>query len=416
MTPKNLLEQKIGHFFQDVVTDSRLVEKGDLFVALAGERVDGHQFVKDAHQKGASAAIVAKKVDVDIPQYVVDDPVSFLQDVVREYVRQVRPRVIAITGSVGKTTTKEYLKQILSPYYSVAATPGNLNSQIGIPLSLFNYFKGDEDYWIIEMGMSYGGEITKLCEMIPPEISVVTHVAAVHAANFEQLEFIADAKGEILKGDSVKVAFINSRSNYLERLLKNGSCQKIIVTSEKAQQRFPQFLAGEHLYENLALAMEVALHLGLNEEQMQKVVPTLSQPSSRMELLIKQGITILNDSYNASEISVIAALKSFPKVTSGKKIAVIGQMQELGIFSDEAHKNVAQCALDAVDHMICFGEKCKPIYELWTEAGRKVFWTKDRAALLQHINSVVSPGDFMLLKGSRSNQLNDLIPEIKPTL
>lgn len=416
LSPKITLQNKIGYPFQNVVVDSRIAGSGDLYIALPGARVDGHDFVQDAASRGCVAAIVSRKVNVDIPQIVVSDPLDFLHATISEYIAHNKPQVIAITGSVGKTTTKEFLRQILSCCFSVAATPGNANSQIGLPLAIFNHFQGDEDFWVLEMGMTHPGQITQLCRMIPPDIALITHVAHVHAANFNTLEQIALAKAEIFSQPQTKMGFINGHSGCLTTLLNVGKCNKVVVDDEKVRRRYPHLFPGKHLYQNLALAIETALYLGILWGDLDRVVPTLTLAANRMELLELAGVTILNDSYNASEISTLAALDSLPTKIQGKKIALIGQMLELGQFSNQAHKNVANHALNKVDLMICYGEACKPIFEVWKAAGKPVFWTTDRSELLGHLHASLAPGDYLLLKGSRSNLLSELIPELRATL
>jgi UDP-N-acetylmuramoyl-tripeptide--D-alanyl-D-alanine ligase len=416
LSPKNLLQNKLGRSYRRLVVDSRLATEGDLFIALQGARADGHDFLQQAKEMGSTAALVSRRMPVDIPQIVVPDPLSLLRETISEYLSTRKPRVIAITGSVGKTTTKEFLRQLLSTRFVVAATPGNANSQIGLPMAIFNDFVGDEDFWVLEMGMTHPGQIELLCKMVPPEIALVTHVAAVHVANFESIEGIAFAKAEIFSQPSTKIGFINAHAQCLPILLNAGSCSKVVVDDGEVRLRYPKLFLGEHLYQNLVLALEVAMHVGIPREILDAAVPQLSLATNRMELLEIGGVTILNDGYNASEISTIAVLNSVPACVRGKRIALIGQMMELGQHSDQVHRTVGGHALDKVDLMICYGEACRPIYDVWNEAKRPVFWTNDRSVLLTHLKDHLKTGDYLLLKGSRSNMLSELIPEIRTLL
>ena len=416
LSPRNYLQNKLKCTYQRLVVDSRTASTGDLYIALKGARVDGHDFLEEAKKNRCVAALVSRRVAVDLPQIVVPDPILFLQETISEYIAQHKPRVIAITGSVGKTTTKEFVRQLLSTRYVVAATPGNANSQIGLPLAIFNGFSGDEDFWVLEMGMTHPGQIEHLCKIVPPEISLITHVAAVHVVNFESIEGIAGAKAEIFSHPSTKIGFINGRAQCLPILLNTGTCSKVVVHEEETQRRYPKLFQGTHLYQNLALALEVALHVGISPNELDAAVPKLSLAANRMELVEIGGVTILNDAYNASEISTIAALDSLPRCVPGKKIAVIGQMMDLGKHSEKAHATVAGHALEKVDVMICYGEACRPIYDLWLAAKRPVFWTNDRELLLRHLKDQLKTGDYLLLKGSRSNKLSELIPEIRTLL
>ncbi len=412
MSPKEFLQKKIGCSFRNVVVDSRLAGVGDLFAALPGERVDGHEFLQEALNRGCCCALVSAKSPVAIPQIVVPDVLIYLQNALTEYTALYHPRIIAITGSVGKTTTKEFLRQILSSQYRVSATPGNANSQIGIPLSVFNRFNADDDFWIIEMGMTHSGQIARLCLMTPPEIAILTHIAYVHAANFDSLEAIAKAKMEIFSSSKTRLGLINKYSAALATLNDFVGCEKRLVDDQNVLREFPHALPGRHLYQNLALAIETAMNVGMTREKIASCIPLLQMEENRMAKIEKNGISILNDSYNASEISTKAALDSISSA-SGRKVALIGQLMELGQFSELAHKNIGTHALGCVDQMICFGAACAPIHGVWKEKNRPVFWTSDRSELIHYMKNLLIAGDSLLLKGSHSNRLWELIEDIK---
>ena len=413
MSPKEALQQKLGYSFRNIVADSRLVGPGDLFIALSGERVDGHEFLEEAYAKGCSCALIARPTSVNIPHIIVPDPLAYIQNVVTEYVLRYRPRVIAITGSLGKTTTKEFLHQMMATTYHVAASPGNANSQIGLPLAILNHFSGKEEFWIVEAGMSFAGELTRLAHMVQPEIVLITQISLVHAENFDGLEGIARSKAELFSHPSTSLCMINSHSSCLNILQNVGNCTKVLVDEHEVIERYPNALPGKHLYQNLAMAVEAARYLNVSVEKIDEIVPHLRLEAHRMQFIEKEGVFILNDSYNASELSTIGALDSIPHDVKGEKIVLFGQITELGKFSDETHANIAKHALKCADKMICYGSACAPIFDLWSSAKKPVFWTNDRIELLKHVNETVVPGDFLLLKGSCSNALWELIPKIQ---
>ncbi len=410
-----------------VVTDSRLVRGGELFVALTGERSDGHSFLEEVAKNGALAALVSS--DYQGPDYGliiirVSHVLAALQEMARNRLKRLRLRIVAVTGSVGKTTTKEFIATLLSARYRVAKSPGNANSQVGVPTTILNIC-GDEEVLVLEMGMSNTGDIAKLIAIAPPEISVITTIGHSHAEFFEDgIDGIAAAKAEIYSHPTTKWGVANIRSKKFSPVLSVGFCQRAFIgESPEAEWRFTRESDGvrltfgqkvsglirlpfqaSHLIENFVLAAAVADIMGMSFEEIAAKSQELSTYKNRYEIIEKEGLVFLNDSYNASPESMRAALDNLP-AKDGKAIAVLGEMKELGKYTESAHRDVAAHALDKIDHLLCYGAGCAPMVEVFLAAGKPVELYRDFTVLRKRVYELAVAGDLVLLKGSNSNQL-----------
>lgn len=388
--------------------DSHRVIPGALFFALNGKRVDGHNFLEEAAAKGAKGAVVKKGYagnHFGLDLFFVDDPLFILQEMAKERHAERGTPVIGVTGSVGKTSTKEAIAQLLSTQFIVGKTPGNANSQIGVPLAILNHMTGKEEIAVFEMGLSHQGNIRRLVEIAPPQIAVITAIELVHAVNFSSLEAIAQAKGEILSAPSVEWAVINKKVKHYPF----HDVPKSYYSLSQAPKA-PQL--PDHLRENLGAAVLIARHFGISEEKIAKEVEKIRSFERRFEVFECRGITIVSDAYNASEPSMIAALKSLPKV-SGKRVGVLGEMLELGPFSKKCHQKVARVALEQLDEVYLVGEGCYPILEAFERAGKKAALFSDPRVLFKEVKTRVKKGDLVLFKGSRFWGLSDFAEEFK---
>jgi UDP-N-acetylmuramoyl-tripeptide--D-alanyl-D-alanine ligase len=421
-----------------VCTDSRLINPGDLFFALSGDRVDGHTFLKDCAEKGAAAAVVLTSYsgpNFGLHLLRVEDVRDALQLSAKRLLEKYHPKkVIAITGSVGKTTTKEFVSTLLRERYSVASTKGNANSQVGLPLTIFQ-MEGQEEILVLEMGMTHPGQIANLVTIAPPDIAVLVFVALVHAVNFNSLDDISRAKAEIFSSPQTQLGIINQDICNFQEVSHKGSClkQTFSITSPSAdyysegssegsitlsclgkeKHIFPWNIPGRHNEQNFLAAVAVARHLGLSWSEIKKGAEKLALPERRLQRIEKLGATFINDSYNASLASIKAALESLPKPLPGcKTIAVFGEMLELGQFSEACHSEVGEFALGHADQLFCLGEGCKPIEDVWNRENRPVERFLQRAELVVKLRKHVSPGDVILLKGSRAKELWKVLDEI----
>lgn len=421
-----------------VSVDSRHVQKGDLFFALPGAQVDGHQFLEEAAKKGAVAAVVHSSYrgpTHSLQLLYVDDVLLTLQQLAKKSVERSAIPIIGVTGSVGKTTTKEFLTTLLRGRKRVFASPGNSNSQIGLPMAILNEASFDEDVFVLEISMSHPGNITKLIEIAPPTIAVVNIVALVHACNFESIAEIAKAKAEIFSRPETKIGIYHLESDYEKMLSEQGVCSKITfsTTNKEADfflnQRLPELsiqdpsegvvaipplpVLGVHNQHNFLAAVTAARCLGVDWCDIKEQVASLVLPEKRLQVVKKHGALFFNDSYNASELSVKAAIDALPQPNTGRKrIAVLGEMMELGKFSAMCHRSVGIYALDRIDELVCFGEGCLPMAEEWEKQGRRVSWSSDRAGAVAALKQMLQQDDVVLLKGSRSKEVWKVLDEL----
>ncbi len=412
MTPQNMCGKRL--FYSGYAADSRLCRQGDLFFALNGEKTDGHSFLGDAAKRGARAAVVQKGYqgsDFGMELHYVECPLTTLQDLAREKIADIRKPIVGVTGTVGKTTCKEFLVRLLEGTREVSFSPDNQNSQVSLPLTILNHCGWGEDVVILEMGMSKPGEISRLVDIAPPHIAVVTAITLVHAENFDSLDGIAHAKGEILCHPETKLGLIPDHPV----LQSKGTCKKKVVSLDKQEESSAPCIAAlaslslpRHHQHNALIAATVCLELGLTPEQILPRFPLLQVPKGRGTLLEKGGVLYVDDSYNASPEAVKAALNALPKA-SGKKIAVLGEMKELGKFSEEAHLSVGSYALDKLDLLIGYGPEAKVMADLWVKKGRRADWYDSRSETLDALKASIEPGDVVLIKGSNSCRLWELL-------
>jgi UDP-N-acetylmuramoyl-tripeptide--D-alanyl-D-alanine ligase len=407
--------------------DSRDIEKGYLFFALTGAHFDGHDFLREVAKKGAVAAIVKETYLGETAGLIlirVKDVTSALQMLARLVQERRSQRVIAITGSVGKTTTKEFIATLLSQKYTVAKTPGNSNSQVGFPLAILRS-SGEEEIFIAEMGMTHLHQIEKLVQIAPPELAVITKIGYSHVDTVPGgLEGVALAKSEILSHPSTKLAVIEYGAFQYPAVRNGGNSHKITygvfpnqadVTLEAGWslmdrgEESPTFrlpFSETHFLENFAGAAAVASVMGLSWEEILKGVSALKSIQNRFEKIDRDGVIFINDSYNASPESMKAALENLPKPSFGAKtLAVFGEMSTLGAYSEQGHCMIGEIALTKIDHLFCYGKKCMPMVELFNKAGRPVEFFRDLEELQKAIFELSKPGDVVLVKGSNSNKL-----------
>ena len=389
--------------FRGATFDSRLVKPGMLYVALKGERVDGNDFIPQALEKGAAKVIGGP------------DALAELQSLAREYRRALKPRttVVALTGSAGKTTTKELLKAFLSRVGKTFATEGNYNNHLGLPITILNC-PDDADFLVVEMGSNHPGEIAALCGIAEPDCSLVTNVGTAHLEFFGSQDGIALEKGQIFAAlgaahDCRVPPFgVVSRENVrLEKL--RAMCPVELIEVDPRQKWMAEalegVLPGAHNVSNACLAFALAERFGVTREQAVAALKDFALPGARWKVSERDGVTYIDDSYNANPDSMIAALDAFAATPcDGRHVAVLGDMFELGPQSEALHKKVFDHAMKlGIPLVIGVGEQsskclCHLVY-------------KTLAPLKKKFRLDVSSGDIVLLKASHSMGLSALLED-----
>ncbi len=424
--------------------DSRSVKAGELFVALPGERCDGHDFVADALQRGAWGALVARDALAagrialaKLPKVVaVANPLLALQELALLLRRRIPIPLVGVTGSNGKTTTKEMLSRILEQGGPVLRNEGNLNNHIGVPLTLLRLRPGLRAA-IVEMGMSAPGEIALLARIAAPQVGVVTNIGPAHLEFLGSMEGVADAKGELLEGlPPDGTAIVNAddvfvdrlRSKFSGRTISFGLGQKAVVRAKDIHQGVDQVqftiayngseiavqlrTVGAHNVYNALAAAAGALAAGASLEDVRAGLGVFVPVAGRSELRTIKGRTILADYYNANPASLAAALAALVGLApSGRTVAVLGDMRELGAAGEEAHREAGRrAARSGVFAVVTLGRLARLIGEGAREAGLDRVYeaaTHDEAAEL--LFRLAQPGDAVLIKGSRGMQMEKIL-------
>ena len=433
-----------------IAIDSRTLEPGDCFVAIAGERFDGHDFVADVLARGAGAVVVSR----DLPEgqlpagavvIRVDDTTEALQDVAHEVRRRSGARVVAITGSAGKTTTKEVAAEFLSSRHRVFRNKGNLNNHIGLPLSLLE-LRARPEIAVVELGMNHPGEIRTLVGIAEPDVRVWTNVGDAHLGFFESADAIADAKAEILDGadaDDVLVANANDarvmrRAEwFLGRVVTFGidtdadvsaaSVEHRGLAGTSAELRTPAGsatlvtpLLGLGNLSNVLAATAVAIQFDIPVSQIVETASRLQPATHRGELLrLPGGVTLIDDSYNSSPAALRQALDTVA-ASSGcaRKVAVLGEMLELGVHADALHRESGRAAAVAgLDLLIAVGgEGARALAEAARAAGMPadaVIHVATREEAADVALARIRPGDLALVKGSRGIGTDLVVARLK---
>lgn len=423
---------KVQPKYQDITfcganIDSRKLQPGQLFVALIAAR-DGHDFIPGALEKGA-AAVLCSRLEGDYPAIVVEDTRIALGQIAAGLLKQMNPKIIGVTGSVGKSTTKEMIAAVLETTYKVSKTPANHNNDLGMPSAVLA-MDADSEAVVLEMGMSHFGEIAYLSQMAKPQIGVIINVGTMHIENLGSREGILQAKLEITEGmDENGKLILFGDDDYLwgsrETLPVAGayfgvgdhchvraeniaySTEGIRYTACYGEGSFPVFLPleGEHYVADSLAAIHVGLSLGVTEENIQKGLANFRTMEGRQEIFAYKGITVIKDCYNAGPESMEAALKVLGN-REGRRIAVLGDMLELGSHSPAAHEKVGQLAAKYAHILLCHGTESKAMLSGAKQAGmEQASHYEDKAELAKELLKMAKPGDVVLFKGSRGMKM-----------
>lgn len=428
-------------FFNKISTDTRKIEKDNLFIALKGGNFNGNDYAIHAFEKGAAIVVIDEvKFNFEESDKVgtvikVKDTKTALSDLARFYRKKLGVKVVGITGSTGKTSTKDLVAAFLSGKYKVFKTQGNFNNEIGLPLMIFELSK-DTDIAVLEMGTSNFGEINRLASVALPDVAAITNIGVAHIEYLKSREnilkekmcitdffkdknsLIVNCENDILKNmekcDKFNLQKIGYDENYdvYAKNIKLTSENTVFdaVTKNNESHRFTLNMIGEHNVLNALIGIQIAKDFGLTFEEMEKGLKNFNATSMRLEFIKKDNFTIINDSYNANPDSMKAALEVLENYSGNRKIAVLGTMGELGDYAKEAHTIVGEFAKGKADILLTTG-KYKECFKEGFKEGTFDFESKQE--LMEKLADLIQTNDTILVKASRSEKFEEIIKYIE---
>lgn len=441
--PKELLHREIT----GVAIDSRKIEEGFLFVPIKGARADGHDFIEQVMEQGALCTLSEHPLgNVSYPYILVTSTEQALKDLARYYRSQLNLKVIGITGSVGKTSTKELIASVLEQKYRVLKTEGNYNNEIGLPLTIFRLTEEDE-IAVLEMGIDHFGEMHRLADIARPDVGVITNIGYAHLENLGSREGILKAKTEmfdhlqpdfsvVLNGDDdmlrtitevhgQKPVFfgIDSAAPVFASHIENRGLKGTLCTIQlPACQSFPEItiqadipIPGRHMVYNALAASYIGRLFGLSKEEIEAGIHALQPVAGRNHLIETPALTILDDCYNANPASMKASLDVL-SLACGHRTAVLGDMKELGENEDRLHFETGEyAARKGIDQIICIGPLAENMYQGAKNiaSGNTVLYYSDKEQFLKELPSLFHAGDTILVKASNSMKFAEIVDTLK---
>ncbi len=419
--------------FNNVCTDSRTILSGCVFVALKGKNFDGHDFVQQAIKSGAKAAVVEKIVDSRLPQILVKDTLVALGNIAKNYRKRFGCPIIGITGSDGKTTTKEMCSHLLSSRFNVCKNHGNFNNEVGLPLSIFS-LSSQTDIGVFELGMNGYGQLRYLGSILQPDIAVITSVGYAHIGFFKNRSDLARTKAEIVdsllpeglvivNNDTGFINFFSGKTIFppVQAGFKNGSNFKGIMVEYKKEMFTLQIKGWDNLSFRInswngaiaypcLFSIFIADYFGIPRRLISRLVNEFVLLDGRGKIKESGGIRIIDESYNANPGSMESALRYFSMQEAKRRIAVIGEMAELGKHSELYHKRIGHILKDlTIDFIFTTGKDARVISDICKE---KSSHFENSLELAECVSTFVKKGDIVLVKGSRINRLETVVERI----
>ena len=415
--------------------DSRSIQDGDLFVAIAGEHFDGHSFVAKAREAGAAAALVSRYVDDELPQLLVEDTLKAFGDIARAYRMETDVPVVAITGSVGKTTTKEMISCVLSGKYRIAKTQGNHNNNLGLPITIME-MPADTEMAVLELGMNHFGEMRLLSSIARPTMCVMTNIGISHIENLGSRENIFAAKSEvfesmsstarcILNGDDDLLSscerpnkclygFDSDNDVYIQSFCEKGFSGTDFTVSlfgETVEGHIP--VPGRHMLFAVMAAMAAGSWLGLTSPQIAEGISNAKTISGRNNVVKTDKYTVIDDSYNAAPQSVKSGIDTLIKSEDARTVCVLGDMAELGADAQVLHYDVGQYAAKCkVGVIIAIGQLAKNIYIGAMENGGNAIYYETKEEFLAESEKILKKNDVVLVKASHFMDFAKIVEEL----
>ncbi len=428
-----------GTIIDNIQYDSRAVRENTLFVPIKGARVDAHMFIDECLKKAAATLTMYDAPEgAEKPYIKVDNTLAALQKLAADYRRRFSLHLVGVTGSVGKTSTKEMIAAALSKGFDLMKTEGNKNSQIGMPMTMFE-IENKNEVAVIEMGMSEFGEMERLCDVAAPDIAVMTNIGTAHIENLGTQENIMSEKFKItnhfkknsvlfLNGDdkllktlhgkqpfrTVTFGIESDNDYYADNIQTVGLSCEFVCHSKNGDRRFTVPTLGIHGVRNALAAIAVAEYLGLDDETIQKGLDTYKNAPMRQQLHDMGNYILIDDSYNASPEAMVSSIDVLKSVSKGRTIAVLADMLELGEKGEQLHYNVGQYAAKAgIDTVITVGTLAKSIAKGAKDGGTtdtSSFMSNDEAFVF--LQSKLSDGCAVLIKGSRGMHTDEIVSKL----
>ncbi|MGN1183076.1 MAG: UDP-N-acetylmuramoyl-tripeptide--D-alanyl-D-alanine ligase [Faecalibacillus sp.] len=418
---------------QSFTQDSRQVKEGGMYIPLKGERFDGHDFIDNAFENGAKAIITSQ--DVYYPDKIiiqVEDTLQALKDMAL-YLRKHRDvKVVGITGSVGKTSTRDMVYSVVKQKYKTLKTEGNYNNEIGLPLTILRY--QEEEVMVLEMGMNHLKEMSRLSKIALPDVAVITNVGTAHIGELGSRENILKAKLEITDGmDDDSVLIINQDNDMLatvdiprlkvvrvgkdkgsqikaKNIVLNETTSHFVVEYDGKGEKIVVPVQGEHNISNALLAIAVGLELNIDMEDIKKGIQEFELTKNRMDILEKENhVTVIDGTYNASVDSMKSSLDILSHYKR-RKVAILADMLELGTYSETLHREVGQYVADKdIDVFVCVGKDSYYMYDQAKKQIKECYFFDNNQLLIEQIHHIVQAYDVVLIKGSHSMNLKEVV-------
>ena len=429
-----------------VAIDSRAVKPGDLFVALSGEQTDGHKYLAQALENGAAGVVISQSETIaayQLQNYIlVPDGIVFVQRLAHWLRNQTDIPVIAVTGSTGKTSTKDFLAAVLDSLGDTVVTKGNHNNELGLPLTICG-LDADTQAMVVEMGMRGLGQIDFLCRIAEPRYGIITNIGKTHCELLGSQENIAQAKCELLAYIPADgVAVLNSADRALaapwldtckgrivwydasgldktadyraEQIVQHADGITYQVQSGAHSETIHLAVHGVHNVSNSLAVIAIARELGIDWEAIKQALAQAKLTGMRLDISKNaEGIVVINDAYNANPDSMKSAISVLMNQPGNRKIAVLGDMYELGKYEEESHKTVGkEAAMQNVDYLIAVGHLGALIGEAAEKAGCKVDYAEDNTQAIQYLRQYITEGDAVLVKGSRGMKMEQIVQNL----
>ncbi|HEY9575894.1 MAG TPA: UDP-N-acetylmuramoyl-tripeptide--D-alanyl-D-alanine ligase [Lachnospiraceae bacterium] len=430
-------EEDLKRTITSITTDSRVVEAGALFAPIVGERADGHDYIDSVIQKGGICTLSEKMLEqADYPYILVESTLQALKDIAKFYLQQLSIPVIGVSGSVGKTSTKEMIASVLEEKYCVLKTLGNFNNELGLPLTIFR-IRDQHEVAVLEMGISDFGEMSRLAEIAKPDIMVITNIGMCHLDNLKDRDGVFRAKTEsfaylketgrvILNGEDDKLVqvdevkgmapiFFGYKENfdyYAKNVvfggLKGMECE---ICTKDGSFLAHTMIPGEHMIYNMLAATAVGRCLGLSVEEIKKGIASCQALGGRNHIIQAKDRVVLDDCYNANPVSMRAGLDVLAN-TPGRKVAILGDMGELGENTKQLHYEVGNYAGECdIDLILLVGDLAEHMYQgiKAVKESQQVYYFKNKKELLSQMEGLLKKEDSILVKASHFMGFDEIV-------